>query len=170
VYCISFPVTNNTGRPINDSMSIIARCAVVTPVLKKTLDPSDTTNYRPISNLTFIWKMLERCACDQLNVHLQRHGLIPEHQSAYRRCYSIKTAMLKVLSDAYVAADAGRVTLLSLLDISAAFDTVDHQILVERLRRTYQIKSNQIFFCSRRCKIAQYKEPIQSLEQGHKGL
>ena len=47
--------------------------------------------------------------------------------------------MLKLLSDAYVAADAGNVTLLSLLDLSAAFDTVDHQILVERLRRTYTV-------------------------------
>jgi len=82
-------------------------------------------------------KMLERCAYDKLNAHLHRHGLLPEHQSAYRRCHSTETAMLKVLSDAYVAADAGRVTLLSLLDLSATFDTVDHQILVERLRRTY---------------------------------
>jgi len=49
--------------------------------------------------------------------------------------------MLKVLSDAYFAADAGRVTLLSLLDLSAAFDTVDHQILVECLRRTYGLSS-----------------------------
>ena len=52
--------------------------------------------------------------------------------------------MLKVLSDAYVAGDAGRVTLLSLLDFSAAFDTVDHQILVERLRRTYGLSARAL--------------------------
>ena len=86
--------------------------------------------------------------CDQLNAHLQRHGLIPEHQSAYRRCHSTETAMLKVLSDAYVAADAGRVTLLSLLDLSAAFDTVDHQILVERLRRTYGLSARALDWIS----------------------
>jgi len=45
--------------------------------------------------------MLERRAYDQLNAHLQRHGLLPEHQSVYRRCHSTETAMLKVLSDAY---------------------------------------------------------------------
>jgi len=56
--------------------------------------------------------------------------------------------MLKVLSDAYVAADAGRVTLLSLLDLSAAFDTVDHQILVERLRRTYGLSSRALDWIS----------------------
>ena len=85
--------------------------------------------------------MLERCVCDQLNTHLQCHGLLPEHHSAYRRCHSAETAMLKVLSDAYVAADAGRVTLPILLDLSATFDTVDHQILVKRLRRTYGLSA-----------------------------
>ena len=47
--------------------------------------------------------------------------------------------MLKVLGDAYVAAGTGQVTLLSLLDLSAAFDTVDHPILVERLRRSFGV-------------------------------
>ena len=52
--------------------------------------------------------------------------------------------MLKVLSDAYAAADAGQVTLLGLLDLSAAFDTVDHQILVERLRRTFDVDGSSL--------------------------
>jgi Reverse transcriptase (RNA-dependent DNA polymerase)/Endonuclease-reverse transcriptase len=113
------------------------KCAMITPVLKKpTLDASDASNYRPISNLTFLSKLLERCAYDQINSYLQRYNLLPEQQSAYRRCHSTETAMLKVLGDAYVAADAGQLTLLSLLDLSAAFDTVDHWILLERLRRS----------------------------------
>lgn len=116
------------------------KCAAVTPVLKKaTLDPSDTSNYRPISNLTFISKLLERCAHQQMNDYLQLHHLLPDQQSAYRRCHSTETAMLKVLSDAYLAADDGQTTLLGLLDLSAAFDTVDHQILIQRLRRTFGI-------------------------------
>ena len=56
--------------------------------------------------------------------------------------------MLKVLSDAYVAADTGHVTLLSLLDLSAVFDTVDHQILVERLRRTYVLSARALDWIS----------------------
>ena len=76
-----------------------------------THEVDDNVCLQSISNLTFISKTLEHCACDQLNAHLQRHGLLPEHQSAYRRCHSTETAMLKVLSDAYRAADAGRVTL-----------------------------------------------------------
>lgn len=121
------------------------KCAVVTPVLKKaTLDPSDPSNYRPISNLTFVSKLLERCTYKQLTEYLQRHNLLPEQQSAYRPCHSTETAMLKVLGDAYVAADSGQVTLLGLLDLSAAFDTVDHGILIERLRRTYCIRGHVI--------------------------
>ena len=94
-------------------------------------------NYRPVSNLTVLSKLLERCVYEQISTYLQCNGLLPERQSAYRRYHSTETAMLRLLSDAYVAADAGRVTLLSLLDLSAAFDTVDHSILIERLRRTH---------------------------------
>ena len=93
---------------------------------KTTLDPLDMSNYRPISNVTFMSKLLERCAHTQLYEYLQQHDLRPEQQSAYRCCHSTETAMLKVLSDAYSAADAGDVTLLSLFDLSAAFDSVDH--------------------------------------------
>ena len=62
-----------------------------------------------------------------------KNGLLPEVQSAYRKFHSTKSAVFKVLSDIYSEADKGRVTLLALLDMSAAFDTVDHVILLERL-------------------------------------
>ena len=57
----------------------------------------------------------------------------PEVQSAYRKFHSTESAVLKVLSDIYSEADKGKVTLLALLDMSAAFDAVDHVILLERL-------------------------------------
>lgn len=101
-----------------------------------TLDLFDLFNYRPISNLTFVSKLLERCAYEQMVDYLQLHQLLPEEQSAYRRFHSTETAMLKVLSDAYVAADSGQVTLLGLFDLSAAFDSVDHKVLIQRLRHT----------------------------------
>ena len=114
------------------------KCAVVTPALKKpTLDPSDTNNYRPISNLTFISKLLECIVLNQLNVCLQQFNLLPGLQSAYIHCHSTETAMLKVLSNAFVAADTGQAKLLDVLDLTAAYDTVDHAILIERLRLTF---------------------------------
>ena len=89
------------------------KAAIVVPVLKKsTLDPLDMSNYRPISNLSFISKLLERCVNDQLNRHLHVNRLLPEEQSAYRSHHSTETAVLKVLSDAYAAADGKQITLL----------------------------------------------------------
>ena len=64
------------------------------------------------------------------------NGLFPELQSAYHQHHSTETALLKVKNDLLMAMHKGQVTLLVLLDLSSAFDTVEHEILVERLRST----------------------------------
>ena len=103
------------------------KAAIITPVLKKpSLDPDELKNYRPISNLTFISKVIERIVAKQITRHLDSSKLMPPLQSAYRRHHSTETALMKVLSDIYDAVDSRKVTLLGLLDLSAAFDTVDH--------------------------------------------
>ena len=118
------------------------KLASITPVLKKaSLDPLNLSNYRPISNLTFLSKLLERAVHEQITRYLDSHHLLPETQSAYRKNRSTETATIKVMSDAYQAADAGLVTLLGLLDLS---DTVDHQILLKRLIHEYGITGRVI--------------------------
>jgi len=87
----------------------------------------------------FISKLLERIVLNQLNVCLQQFNLLPGLQSAYRRCHSTETAMFKVLSDAFVAADTGQAAFIGLLDLTAAFDTVDHAIVIERLRLKFGV-------------------------------
>src|SRR6218665_3700549 len=70
--------------------------------------------------------------------------LFNRHQSAYRKFHSTETALLKVATDLIEAIDAGDHALLGLLDLSAAFDTVDHDVLVERLARTFGLRSTAL--------------------------
>jgi len=99
----------------------------------------DVKNYRPISNLTFLSKVVERLVYRQLVAYLEKQGFFPSLQSAYRRFHSTETSVLKLTCDALLAADHGDVTLLGLLDLSAAFDTVNHGILINRLQSTFGI-------------------------------
>jgi hypothetical protein len=116
------------------------KIAYVNPRLKKHgLDESDCKNYRPVSNLSFISKLLEQIVARQLNEFLSNNNALPVYQSAYRRHHSTETGLLKVFSDVCNAIDEGNVCLLGLLDLSAAFDTVDHEILIQRLKTTFGI-------------------------------
>ena len=110
-------------------------------VLKKpTLRAEDLASYRPVSNLPFISKILEKIIALQLVYYLDANDLPPRYQSDYRRGHSTETALLKVLSDLITAVDSGQLALLFLLDMSPAFDTVNHDILLQRLDGTYGIR------------------------------
>ena len=107
------------------------KSSYITPILKKpNFDNGDTNSYRPISNLSVISKLLERLILRRITNHLNDNNLFPMNQSAYRQFHSTETAVLKVFSDVLSAADHGKLTLLALLDLSSAFDTVDHNILL----------------------------------------
>ena len=123
------------------------RNAIVTPRLRKAgSDPADVCNYRPISNLTFMSKVVERLVCRQLVAYLEQNGLLPDLHSAYRRCRSTEIAVHKLVADLLTAADRGEVTFLSLLVLSAAFDTVDHDILVDRLYHAFGFHDDVLSF------------------------
>jgi len=134
------------NRSLTDGyVPLSQKAALVTPLLKKPgSDKSEVKNYRPISNLSFVSKLMERCASHQLTSYLSTNKLIPCHQSAYRANHSTETALLKVYSDFVDAFDKGEITLLCMLDMSAAFDTVDHQILLERLEKTHGIEDGAL--------------------------
>lgn len=110
------------------------KSAIVKPLLKKPqLDPNDLKNYRPVSNLPFVSKVIERVVALQLNTHLEQNHLLDPLQSAYRPKHSTETALLRVHSDIADAVDKGHCVILILLDLSAAFDTIDHAKLLARL-------------------------------------
>ena len=96
-------------------------------------------NLRPISNLAFVSKLIERAVFNQTHDHLQRSGLYPLFHSAYRKYHSTETALLRVPNDILLNMNSQRVTLLVLLDLSSAFDTVDHAILLKRLNTDFGI-------------------------------
>ena len=115
--------------------------AVVRPLLKKNdLDPKILKNYRPVSNLNFISKIVEKVIMQRLDEHLNQHSLHDPLQSAYRKDHSTKTAITKIHHDIITSLDEGRRTVLASLDLSAAFDTVDHDILLHRLCTYYGIR------------------------------
>ena len=92
------------------------------------------------SYLKVISKLLERLVASQLS----DNKLLPDHQSAYRAFCSTETVIARVLSDILTAIDSGDIAALCLLDLSAAFDTVDHSILLRRQQRSYGLNGSAL--------------------------
>ncbi|KAI5086287.1 hypothetical protein C0J45_1051, partial [Silurus meridionalis] len=121
------------------------KLAVIHPLIKKPdLDPCQLSNYRPISNLPFISKILEKVVAQQLCSHLLMNNIFEMYQSGFRPHHSTETALVKVVNDLLLASDQGFVSLLVLLDLSAAFDTIDHTILLARLENVVGIKGTAL--------------------------
>ena len=89
--------------------------------------------------MSFISKVVERVVAQQLTSHMRENNLHEQMQSAYRQNHSTETALLKVHSDILSAVDNGCVVVLVLLDLTAAFDTIDHGILLSRLRHRFGV-------------------------------
>jgi len=119
--------------------------ALVTPLLKKqNADPNDFKNYRPVSNLPNTSKYLEKIIAARLDEHLSLHDLHDPLQSAYKKKHSTETALICVHNDICHALDNGSAVVLIMLDLSAAFDTIDHHILLTRLSHHYGIQGDAL--------------------------
>ena len=134
--CILPSITNI----VNESMStgIVPtkmKAALVTLLLKKpSLDKNVMENFRPVSNLSFISKLTERVVLKRLTDHILRNNLHEQFQSAYKPNHSTETSLMRVQNDILMSLDNKRGVVLIMLDLSAAFNTVDHSLLLGRMR------------------------------------
>ena len=117
------------------------RTAVVKPLLKSdTINKDQLKNYRPVSNIAFIGKVLEKVAVHRLTEHLTMNGLHEEYQSAYKTLHSTETALLGVKHDIAGALDRDHAMVFVMLYLSAAFDTIDHAHLLKLLQDEYGVR------------------------------
>ena len=105
--------------------------AIVRPRLKKpSLNPGDVNTYQPISNLSFVLKIVERVIVNRFDEHIKIQHLLPDRKSAYR-----------AMHDSIVRAiDSGDGCALVLLDLRSAFDTVDHETLMHVLQQRFEVE------------------------------
>ena len=115
------------------------KTAIIKLLLKKVgLDPI-MKKYRPISNLPFILKLVEKCMLEHFNKHCEDNDLMPDYQSAYRSNYSCETSLVKLVNDILLDFENQNTVALAALDLSAAFDTVDHEVLLDVLSTRFGI-------------------------------
>ena len=101
-------------------------------------------NFRPVNNLPFVAKVTEKAVSSQLLNHCNENAPLPVSQSAYRQCHSTETVLLKVQNDILINMDNGEVTLLVMLHMSAAFGTMDHNILIDVLMNDFGVVDNAL--------------------------
>ena len=120
------------------------KMSIVQPLIKKLGLELIMSNYRPISNLPFISKVTEKAVLEQFVTYANDNHLFPSYQSAYRKFFSTETALLKIMNDCLSAMEEQQVTAFVGIDLSSAFDTVDHSILLEVLKAKYGVDSSAL--------------------------
>ena len=114
------------------------KSALVKPILKKmSLDHNDLNNYRPVSNLCSIAKILEKLDLSKVSSYLSSHILCNTCQAAYRPGHRTETALLMVVDHLFLSLNKGNKSVLTLIDFSTAFHTIDHPILVHHLHTDF---------------------------------
>ena len=152
----SFGEDGISGKFLKDSLSVTAfyltviintslvtgifpdkwKFAIVNPLFKNG-DPQDPSSFRPISLLSTLSKVIEKIVADQLYEHMNVNGLFSSTQHGFRKQLSTETALIKLTEKLYENIDNNQISLLCLCDLSKAFDSVSHSILLEKLNANY---------------------------------
>src|SRR6218665_1310496 len=121
--------------------------SLVTPLLKKAkLDKENLSNYRPLSNLSFLSKLTQRIVLARLNNYLSSNSLLNLHQSGFTKHHSTGTLLVSLYNKLVSAVSHQQVSCLCLLDISAAFDTIDHNIFLQRLSSWFGVSGTTLLW------------------------
>ena len=141
-------------RMINNSLSNgtfaeIWKISVIRPLIKKKGIECILKNYRPVSNLSFISKLTERACLEQFMSYIEENSLLPPYQSAYRKGYSTETVLVKLANDTLWNMEKQLVTPLVCVDLSAAFDTVNHDVLLQILRNKFGVADTALSWFER---------------------
>ena len=118
--------------------------SIITSLQKKVGQDTEYANYRPVTNLPFLSKITEKAMIQQLNLYLETHCPLPDTVCACRKNLSTEHAILKLLDTIYENMDKQCVTLVMAIDLSAAFDMVNHSLLLKVLNQTYNIKGTAL--------------------------
>ena len=121
-------------------------CSVHPLIKKPNLDKQTLSNYRPISHLSFLSKLTERVVKARLSQHLSSNRLLNSYQSAYTKFHSTESTLLSVHDHIIKSTSKRQLTALCLLDLSAAFDTIDHDILLHRLSNWFGLSNTAHFW------------------------
>ena len=135
--------------------------AVIAPLIKEMdgiMDKDVFKNYRPVSNLLFVGKLIERVVSTRLNKHMTKNNLHSRRNHGYKKFHSSETLLLEVVDELLLSCDNGKPSIVLMLDLSAAFDTVDQKKLLNILQ--YEIGVDGIalqwfesFICNRTQKV-----------------
>ena len=118
--------------------------AIISPLIKKQGLDSEILNYWPVANLSFISKITEKAIATQIHSHLINNDIVDNFQSAYKTGHSCETALLRVYNAIVTTIGRGNGAMLVLLDLSAAFDTIDHDSLFCILEKYVGICGNAL--------------------------
>ena len=148
--CVLLPLTTRIVHlSLRSLFPSSLKKSIITPLLKKpSLDPEVINHCRPVSNLSVISKVIENAVAHQLNDHLLANDLYKIYQSAYKRFHTTETALLMVQNGILMALDDRRAVFLLLLDLSTAFDTVQHSTLLCRLQSCYGFRGMESYLCN----------------------
>jgi len=143
---MSIPITNIINLSLSTGIfpDQFKNCSVHPHRKKSNLDKDDLGNYRPISHLSFLFKLAERVVKLRFADYLSTNNLLNSFQSAYIKHHSTETTLVSIHDHIIKVTSHQQVTCLTLLDLSAAFDTIDHSVLLERLSSCFGISSTAL--------------------------